>query len=61
MIGVFTQLAADVFEKSFKLAKRRVPIDVGKLSTSMVWHIRNDRDEKHEWLRQQIKTVYRGL
>jgi hypothetical protein len=30
MIGVFTELASSVFERSFKLAKRAVPINVGK-------------------------------
>ena len=61
MIGVFTELAADVFEKSFKLAKRPVPLDVGRISTNMVWHVRNDRDRKHLWMRDQIKSVYRGF
>jgi DNA-binding transcriptional LysR family regulator len=61
MIGVFTELASNVFEKSFKLAKRAVPINVGKISTNMVWHHRNDRDKKHAWLRQQIKDVYENL
>src|SRR3569833_552850 len=37
MIGVFTKLAADVFQKSFGLAKRPVPLDVGKIATQMVW------------------------
>ncbi len=61
MIGVFTELASNVFEKSFGLAKRAVPINVGKISTNMVWHHRNDSDKKHVWLRQQIKTVYKNL
>ena len=61
MIGVFTELACDVFEKSFKLAKRPVPIDVGKISTNMVWQARNDKDRKHAWLRKQIKAVYQAL
>jgi DNA-binding transcriptional LysR family regulator len=61
MIGVFTELASKIFERSFKLAKHAVPIDVGKISTNMVWHHRNDRDRKHVWLRQQIKLVYKNL
>ena len=61
MIGVFTRLASDVFEKSFKLAKRPVPIDVGKIATNMVWKARYDKDQKHAWLREQIKTVYRAV
>ncbi len=24
----------------------------------MVWHVRDDRDRKHAWLRQQIKAIY---
>jgi LysR family transcriptional regulator, mexEF-oprN operon transcriptional activator len=61
MIGVFTKLASDVFEKSFGLAKRPVPLDVGKIVTEMVWNARNERDKKHTWLRQQIKSVYKEL
>jgi len=61
MVGVFIKLAADVFQKSFGLAKRPVPIDVGSIATNMVWHVRYDRDRKHAWLRQQIKAIYRGL
>lgn len=59
MIGVFTKLASEVIEKSFSLMKRRVPLDIGKIATDMVWHVRNDNDRKHAWLRQQIKAVYR--
>jgi len=61
MIGVFTKLASDVFEKSFGLLKRRVPLDVGKIATNMAWHARSKRDRKHMWLRQQIKAVYKGF
>ncbi len=61
MIAVFTQLAADVFRTSFKLATRPVPLDIGKVSTSMVWQARNDRDRKHLWLRSQIKAVYQAI
>jgi DNA-binding transcriptional LysR family regulator len=61
MIGVFTDLASNVFKRSFKLARRAVPVNVGKISTNMVWHHRNDKDKKHVWLRQQIKAVYEAF
>ena len=61
MIGVFSKLAADVFETSFGLVKRRIPLDVGKIATNMVWHGRSERDRKQAWLRQQIKAVYKGF
>jgi hypothetical protein len=61
MIGVFAKLASDVFETSFGLAKRRVPLDIPKIATNMVWHVRNDRDEANTWLRGQIKAIYRSL
>lgn len=61
MIGVFTKLASEVFEKSFGLVKRRVPLDVGKIETNMVWHVRSNNDKKHGWLREQIKAVYKGF
>lgn len=61
MIGVFTELASSVFERSFGLVKRPVPLDVGTITTSMVWHIRNERDAKHAWFRAQIRDIYRDL
>lgn len=61
MIGVFTELAANVFASSFGLAKRPVPLDVGNISTTMVWQARNDKDQRHAWLRSEIKAVYRAL
>jgi len=61
MIGVFTKLASEVFEKSFGLVKKRVPLDVGKIATNMVWHSRNNKDRKHMWLREQIKAVYKSF
>jgi DNA-binding transcriptional LysR family regulator len=61
MIGVFTELASQVFEKSFGLVKKPVPLKIGAITTSMVWHIRNDRDAKHAWFRRQIKAIYRDI
>ncbi len=61
MIGVFTKLAAGVFQKSFKLAMRSAPIDVGKIATKMVWRLRDEKDKKHLWLREQIKAIYRSF
>lgn len=61
MIGVFTHLAASVFEKSFGLAKRRVPVDIGKVATHIAWHARNDGDKRQMWLRDQIREVYADL
>jgi len=61
MIGVFTGLASSALERSFGLVKRPVPLDVGAIATSMVWHIRNERDAKHAWFRRQIMDIYRDV
>ena len=61
MIGVFTKLAANVFEQSFGLAKRRVPLEFGRIATNMIWHSRSDRDSKQTWLRKQISAAYHSL
>lgn len=61
MIGVFTKLASDVFDRSFGLVKRPVPLNVGKVTTNMIWHVRNNNDGQHAWLRQQIRLIYRQL
>jgi DNA-binding transcriptional LysR family regulator len=61
MIGVFTALASVVFEQSFGLARRQVPLAVGKIATSMIWHARSDRDGKQAWLRKQIREAYNSL
>lgn len=59
MIGVFTGLASEVFVRSFGLARRPVPLDVGRIVTNMVWRACDDRDEKHVWLRRQVREVCR--
>jgi DNA-binding transcriptional LysR family regulator len=61
MIGVFTELASSVFEKSFGLVKRPVPLDMAAITTSMVWHVRNKSDAKHVWFRRQIREIYRNI
>jgi DNA-binding transcriptional LysR family regulator len=61
MVGVFTKLASEVFEMSFGLVKRPVPLNIGKITTNMIWHIRHDNDPKHVWLRRQIKQIYQEL
>ena len=61
MIGVFTKLAANVFEQSFGLTKRRIPLPFGKIATNMIWHARSDRDSKQAWLRKQVKAAYKSL
>ena len=59
MVGVFTELASDVFVKSFGLVKKPVPLNIGGITTSLVWHVRHDKDAKHAWFRQQVKAIYR--
>ena len=61
MIGVFTKLASDVFESGFGLVKRRVPLDMPKVATNMVWRARDNGDSRHAWLRGQIKAIYQDL
>ncbi len=61
MIGVFTSLASHVFETSFGLARRPVPLHVGSVATNMVWHMRYENEPRHAWLRGQIREVYRNL
>lgn len=61
MIGVFTELASGVFEKSFGLVRRPVPLDIAAITTSMVWHVRNKHDAKHAWFRRQIRDIYREI
>jgi hypothetical protein len=59
--GAQRQLVSQVFASCSGLVKRRVPVDVSKIVTNMVWHVRTDKNRKHMWLRQQIKAVYEGF
>lgn len=61
MIGIFTTSTSNVLARSFGLARRPLPMDVGKIVTSMAWHARNDRDKRHEWLRRQLKAICRAI
>ena len=49
-------------ERLLKTGKESVKgKDLGKIATDMAWHVRNDRDKRHEWMRQQVKSVYRNF
>jgi DNA-binding transcriptional LysR family regulator len=60
MIGVFTRYAAKVFEETFGLMTRPLPIGIS-IETAMVWQLRYDNDRKFEWLRQQVSAVCRHI
>lgn len=61
MVGVFTRFAADAFAATDGLIKRPLPLDVGNITTSLIWHARNDRDPRHAWLRAQIASVCKTI
>ena len=61
MIGVFTEFAAAVFETSFGLAIRKVPLEIGPVTTNMVWHKRYDRDPRQIWLRDLVRNTYTSM
>jgi DNA-binding transcriptional LysR family regulator len=56
MIGVFTRYAAKVFEQTFGLVARPLPMALS-IETAIIWQLRYDSDQKCEWLRQQVRAV----
>jgi DNA-binding transcriptional LysR family regulator len=60
MVGVFTRHAAKVFEETFRLVTRPLPMAVS-IETAMIWQLRNAGDQKHEWLRQQVGAACREI
>lgn len=61
MVGVFTRFAAEAFLPGDGLIKRPLPIDVGNITTSLIWHARYERDPRHAWLRAQITSVCKTI
>lgn len=61
MVGVFTRFAAEAFSASDGLAKRPLPLDVGNITTKLIWHARNERDPRHAWMRGQIVSVCKEI
>lgn len=61
MVGVFTRFAAESFSATNGLVKRPLPLDVGNITTNLIWHARNDRDPRHAWLRAQITSVCKTI
>jgi DNA-binding transcriptional LysR family regulator len=59
MIAVFTELAAEAFSTNYELARKRAPVEIGQITTSMAWHMRREREPRHLWLREQIRDVCR--
>ncbi|EJW09888.1 transcriptional regulatory protein [Rhodovulum sp. PH10] len=60
-IGIFTKLASQALAASFGFVTRPVPMDVGRIATALAWHVRNEQDKKHIWLRQEVKAICHGL
>jgi DNA-binding transcriptional LysR family regulator len=58
LIGVFTELAAKALAYSFKLQIKPAPINIGKIVTQMIWHARNERDQRNLWLREQVHAIF---
>ncbi len=61
MVGVFTRFAAEAFLPGDGLIKRPLPLDVGNITTSLIWHARYERDPRHAWLRAQITSVCKTI
>jgi DNA-binding transcriptional LysR family regulator len=60
MIGVFTRYAAEVFEQTFGLVARPLPMAMS-IETAMIWQLRYDSEQKYAWLRQQVGAVCRDV
>lgn len=61
MIGVFTRRVCDVFQKTYQLEVRPLPMKGSVFSHSMVWHVRNHDDPRHLWFRHQVAELCRIL
>ena len=59
MIAVFTELAAEAFSANYELVRKRAPVEIGQITTSMAWHVRREREPRHQWLRGQVRDVCR--
>ncbi len=57
LIGVFTARVAQALARDFGLATLPVPMEIEPLDHFMVWHSRDDADQQHTWIRDQIKLA----
>lgn len=48
---------ATLFASTFGLALSPVPIDLPRITVSMLWHTSYDRDPAQKWLRQEVARV----
>ena len=56
VLTVSARIAA-LFAEDLGLVTRKPPIDVGSYGVSMAWHLRNDADPAHLWLRTVLRRV----
>ena len=50
---------ASILEKQFALARVKLPIDPVSFPVRLLWHSSYDRDECHNWVRDEIATLAR--
>jgi DNA-binding transcriptional LysR family regulator len=50
---------ASILEKQFSLARVKLPIDPVSFPVRLLWHSSYDRDECHNWVRDEIATLAR--
>lgn len=58
LVATVPRHVATALARSFPFEIRDLPLDVGRVSTYMVWHERFHHDPSHQWLRSLLARFY---
>ncbi len=58
LVATVPRHVAAALARSFPFRMRDLPLDVGRISTYMVWHERFHQDPSHQWLRTMLARYY---
>lgn len=56
-VAVLPAKLVDLFAAPLALRARRLPFDLPDLTISQSWHLRNDTDAAHRWLRSRLRSL----
>ena len=60
-VAILPSTLVDSFGSAPALRARRLPFELPVLTISQSWHVRNDADAAHRWLRGRVRLLVNGV
>ena len=61
LIGMLPRRFAQEMQRNFAIDIHEVRRPISKLHLNLMWHVSNERNPGHRWLREAMMSVLRGV